>query len=371
MDRLEPNRLIPPELVIKDYDDLLYEIGLCRTSVRERPKRWPINNPKFITIMSLMSFVKSLVTLLVPESDPQIFGDIGRYLSISVQWNLIFNLGQQIVITNKLNYYYNHRKGFEPTFLRVFQMMSGSVAPLSVGLTDNRDIRRLLKHKPIFQFLIIQIRYLNFITTSFFIMSSFILYEDLSTVVTYGVLHTLLYSISSHHFEVQIFSQLFYCYMICVYLKSKIRNLNKNLIGFAETKSGIKRILNKLDSIYAEIDDYNTTYWSKFLFINWLYLGSLSTITLFMVLFISLPLLLKTVLTYSTLFIGSLLHFMYATASSLNTEANRSYRPFNAIMTKRLTDTRLTRMARFKQKLKVSQLRQSLLMINKFPNKLP
>ena len=316
-----------------------------------------------------------MVAILVPGSDRQILllmGDVGRYFNMRIYWNLALNLGSQIVITNQLNYYYNYSKGFEPTFLRVFQMMSGSVAPLSVGLTDNRDIRRLLKHKPIFQLMIIQTRYLTFIITSVVIMTCFILNEDLSTIVNYGVLHSLLYAIFVHHFSAELLTQIFYCYIICVYLKLKIRNLNKIfIIGIKQNKniSGIQRILEKFDSIYEEIDEYNTTYWSKFLFISWLYLGSLSTIILFVVVFITIPLILRVALIYGVFFFIISLHFMYATASSLNTEANRSYRPFNAIMAKHSTDNLFVRIAKFNQTIKVSL--QSLLIFTTFPNKLP
>ena len=377
MDNLKPNCLIPPELVIKDCDDLLYEIGLCRTSVRDRPKRWPINNPKFITIISLIFFCKSLVAVLVSDSARQILllmGDVGRFMNIRMQWNLALNLCSQMAISNQLNYYYNHSKGFEPTFLRVFQMMSGSVTPLNIGLTDNRDIRRLLKHKPIFQLLIIQTRYLTFIMTLVFMMTCFILYEDLISIVIYGVPHSLLWAIFVHQFAAEILLQIFYCYMICVYLKSKIRDLNQILnIGNKQNKniSGVQRILEKFDSIYEEIDEYNTTYWSKLLFISWLYLGSIATIILFVVVFISTPLILKVVLIYGVFFIGTSLHFMYATASSLNSEANRSYRPLNSIMAKHSTDSRFVRIARFNQTIKVSLHRQSLLISNEILNILP
>ena len=68
MDGLKPNCVIPPELVIKDCDELLYKIGLCLTSLRERPKRWPINNPVFIAIINLIYLSERVVSILVPES---------------------------------------------------------------------------------------------------------------------------------------------------------------------------------------------------------------------------------------------------------------------------------------------------------------
>ena len=40
------------ETPIDGFDDLLYEIGLCLTSVRERPKRRAINNPIVVMLCS-------------------------------------------------------------------------------------------------------------------------------------------------------------------------------------------------------------------------------------------------------------------------------------------------------------------------------
>ena len=51
MPRLDTNRVLPEEVVISSVDDLLYEIGLCLTSVRERPKRKAFYNPVVITVV--------------------------------------------------------------------------------------------------------------------------------------------------------------------------------------------------------------------------------------------------------------------------------------------------------------------------------
>ena len=50
-----------------------------------------------------------------------------------------------LTLSSQLIYYYNHRNGIKPTFLRVFQMMSGLVTPKSIGLFEEKDIKKLIK----------------------------------------------------------------------------------------------------------------------------------------------------------------------------------------------------------------------------------
>ncbi|CAG2102872.1 unnamed protein product [Medioppia subpectinata] len=53
-----------------------------------------------------------------------------------------------------------YRNGIKPTFLGVFQMMSGLVSPKSVGLTNQSEVNRLLRRSKRSQFLSFTSRYL-------------------------------------------------------------------------------------------------------------------------------------------------------------------------------------------------------------------
>ena len=43
-------------------------------------------------------------------------------------------------------YYNNYKHGIEPSFLQVFQMISGSVTPSSVELNSESDVKNLMKN---------------------------------------------------------------------------------------------------------------------------------------------------------------------------------------------------------------------------------
>ncbi len=75
------------------------------------------------------------------------------------------------------------------------------------------------------------------------------------------------------YFTVNInFSQMTYFYIICLYLKLKLRNANNSIRKCFENKYKVtnhrmKNILISLNSIISEINIYNNDLWSKYLMI--------------------------------------------------------------------------------------------------------
>ena len=136
---LNPNRVIPEHLVIRSADDLLYSIGLCLQSVIERPERKAIYNPKLIAFVSWIHLMLRIASILLPE-DSQWFpliGETGRYFGMKFHWNFYVCLINAFMIASQQNFFYAYKRGMSPTFVR---MMSGSVTPLSVGLTDPNQV---------------------------------------------------------------------------------------------------------------------------------------------------------------------------------------------------------------------------------------
>ena len=81
--------------MIPSVDDLLYEIGLCLTSVRDEPKRKAISDPKLITIVLWLYLIARIASLLIPESNEfglLLVGDVGRYMGIKLYFNVLLIL---------------------------------------------------------------------------------------------------------------------------------------------------------------------------------------------------------------------------------------------------------------------------------------
>src|SRR5690242_337410 len=127
MPSLVANRVLPGDVVIPSVDDLLYEIGLCLTSVRERPKRRAIDSPIVIAIVCWLYLFLRIASILIREDDHvwlMIMGEVGHYVGLKNHINIAFIIAVLMTITIQLIYYYNYKRGIKPTFVRVFQMMS-------------------------------------------------------------------------------------------------------------------------------------------------------------------------------------------------------------------------------------------------------
>ena len=125
---------------------------------------------------------------------------------------------------------------------------------------------------------------------------------------------------------------MFYFYIICLYLKIKINSLNDRLIEMNRSKQfmRIRGILKAFDSLYVEINEYNTTFWSKFLFAFWLIFGSIFVLLLYSYCFTNLPFLLKMIFFYCLIIIGIFFLFVIFTASSVNYTANKTHKILNS-----------------------------------------
>ena len=81
---------------------------------------------------------------------------------------------------------------------------------------------------------------------------------------------------------------MFYFYLICKYLKVKVRQLNKKvkqLKRWNNIRRHMKNILRSYDALFREITQYNITYWSKFLIVFWIGFGTFSVI--FLIIFLN------------------------------------------------------------------------------------
>ena len=148
MSAIDPNKCLPPKLCVQSVDDILYRIGLSLYSIRDRPKRQLINHPLIVFIILFICLTERLITVSLSDEFVLVFkalGSAGYFIGIRQHFDTFFFLMTLLVLSSKTIHYYNYRNGIKPTFLRVFQMMSGLVPPKSLGLTDEREIIKLLK----------------------------------------------------------------------------------------------------------------------------------------------------------------------------------------------------------------------------------
>ena len=130
-------------------------------------------------------------------------------------------------------------------------------------------------------------------------------------------------------------------------LKEKKR-MNTNTIHY---------IVRSFDALYREIDEYNSTYWSKFLLIIWLLFGIIIIFTIFIIIFTSIRIEIRITIFYFTILYLFMYIFILSIASSVNSEANKSYKFLNSFYMKFRNPSKLD-----KRRLTINQIKVSILM---------
>ena len=140
------SKVLPKSLQIQSAYNQLYRIGLCLKRPKIKPlKRYPFSKPIFIAFIFwyyLLTNVLLLINNGKNESIVLIFGDFSQVIGFGIHFKLAVIIFFVFNISNQCIYYYNYCKGIEPTFLSVFEMMSGLVTPNSIGHTIRRTIHQ-------------------------------------------------------------------------------------------------------------------------------------------------------------------------------------------------------------------------------------
>src|ERR1700743_481059 len=140
--------LLSNSLRIYSAENQLYRIGLCLKPPKIYVKRNWFSKPIFVAFI-LWYYLITYSILLINNGKNElivlIFGDFSHILGIGIQYKIAFIFILIFSISIQLIYYYNYWKGIEPTFLSVFEMMSGLITPNSIGLSDPQSVRRFIK----------------------------------------------------------------------------------------------------------------------------------------------------------------------------------------------------------------------------------
>jgi hypothetical protein len=150
-------------------------------------------------------------------------------------------------------------------------MTCGLVSPKSIGLINREHINELVKtSKLMFEFLKFLINVTSF--AAFSVSGIPLILNSLGHLYLLEIFWIALFTVFVYFTAEIYFSQMTYFYIICLYLKLKLRNTNNSIRKSFETKfimtyNGMKNILKQLDSIISEINTYNNDLCSKYLMI--------------------------------------------------------------------------------------------------------
>jgi hypothetical protein len=215
-------------------------------------------------------------------------------------------------------------------------MICGLVSPKSIGLIDREDINQLLnKSKLIFKVLKFIIIGATF--AGFFLSGIPLITNSSFSLFLIEIFWVILFTASNHFTNKIALSQMVYFYIICLYLKLKLRNANNSITKCFEkkykmTNNRMKNILKSLNSIAREINTYNNDFWSKFLMIVLISAVLVLDLVLFEAIFEKMSFFLTALMFYASSVVFLLLIILINTASSVSFEANKSYKLLNELI---------------------------------------
>jgi hypothetical protein len=337
--RFDSNLILSKDLIIPSAGTHLYSFGLSLFEMGSKP-RLNIYDPRLILIVNTIYVSRLIVSLLTDEENSYVFAMIGDY-SYYHKMRIHFNIAMLFytilgIISQLINFwYYNNNKRL--SFLKPFDMMSGLVSPKSIGLTIESNIKELIKRSKF----LMKLSYIVSITTLIVesltsITSLAINYESIYEIVFLGIPWSLILGISIHFASNHLFFQVSYFYIICFYLKIKLKDFNNKIKLRIEKKTQvnnvfIKGMIKSFNSLYAEITDYNDNYWGTYLFWFFALFITLLNTCLYMWLFTETEFFIRLFFTYVNIVLFIIFFFVLNTACFLTFEAKKSYKLFNAL----------------------------------------
>ena len=125
----------------------------------------------------------------------------------------------------------------------------------------------------------------------------------------------------------------------------------------SERFANIGTLLRQYHWICDEINEYNVTYWSKFLFVFWLTNGINLILFLFITVFSSMELFLRIIIVIVAIEFTLSFLLLIFNASSVNLAANNSYKTFNSLILHYCHHNKHFRIFRFQKKVYPYELR--------------
>ena len=338
---IDPGRLLPSELVISGAEEHLYRIGLSLFECESGIKRKSIYNPKLVFIVYFIHFIRSFVFIYfgseLSEEVHLYLGD-GDYLlnGKNLINALCFVTGIMSLLPQYLNYS-NFKNGLKPVDLRVFKMVSGLVTPQSVGLEDSDQIIDfVLKFKICLKIITKSIQ--SIVIIFFFV--GIILYIPRYTVIQIIVItipNIVFWQFWLNYVHASLFFHMFYYFFLTYYLKLKLKTINSRLIKIRKLANySIGQIIKDLADFCIEVDECNTIYWSQYLFIIWLTLGSIISMLVFLTLFIEEGLTMIKILFLNIIATDlTLLLLVIAISSEIYSEIEKCFKRLNSCYSNR------------------------------------
>ena len=301
------NHKLSGKYQIKSAGNHFYQIGLTFYRFADE-ERTEFHNPYAILILTLVIILRSIISMVIPEDNETlhiIIGDFCHVLGIKYHLNpaliILFGIDVLCLLLN-INHFIGEKK---PVYLKPFSIISGLSSPQSLGLTDEKDIKKMVTYfkigSIILKYFMVYIMLINALLNFIPLMATYKWYQ----LILFGFPWSITYSVTLY-FSLKIFTyQILYFYIICFYLKSKLK-VSNNKIKF-QTKFKSRRfteilsLIKSLDMIYKEITEQNKKYWSNLNLVMISSCGLVINMLFFVSIYSSIHIMLKVMFFYMSI----------------------------------------------------------------------
>ena len=213
-------------------------------------------------------------------------------------------------------------------------MIAGLITPQSIGLYDRDIVYKLLQ---LYKTSMRVSKIMLFFCTCFGFFIPFLLfYPNFSIIKIIFIVIPMSIAIMfwAHHLFKLLNNQTIYYCIIAYYLRIKIKSYN-NIIEDNNRNnrkfSFIRKVVNNLNFVYLEINDYNNNFWSKYLFLFWISIVAMLS-TAFNIAFTSKFISIKIFIIIDVTIGSLLLLFIIYISSAIYMEANKTYNLLNSYL---------------------------------------
>ena len=337
LNNFNPKFRLSEELRIVSAGTQFYAIGISLFKESRFPKRHPLHHPIYCFVIQMVYIIRSVIILMKPKADHDFYrmiGDFGFIFGTVAHFNatVIFTvlLSFETQLLNILNYW----RGVRPSYMRVFNMISGHIPPEEVGLTDEKTVRDLIRRTRI----LFRIgEYIPLSLSSGIFCINIISFYQSSTwdqLILQVIPHSMGWFLIVRVVYNNTFWHLIYFYLMTFYLMSKLKEVNTELISMSKHSHRIScvKIVNQLNHIFHEIHEYNGKYWSYFILIIWINCAAILSTLSFFLIFGEMIIFLRIIVLYFDTFFVILLLLIIRTCASVYLEANKSYKLLNCLV---------------------------------------
>ena len=333
---MDLSRAIEVDLRVESASRHLYLRGL--SYIQNGPKkRHFIYNPKVVFGVLFSYLIKNIV-LIATSGDVNrrlvtVFADLGYYLKTQFVVNVACIVCNMLGMATMAIYWFNYKKGIVPTFLRVLDMICGQISPKEIGLTSEKQVLALVRRADI-MFKAIRIFGDRIAIVIVSLATCVPGFQNSSTVefLVFVLPNTIWCDLFAHYCYCFFLYQMAYLFIMCSYLKMKIGSVEEELKQtIKQRRRSLLIIIKKMYDIFKEIDEYNTTYWSKYLFVFWLIFGTLGVACLSVMIKGSMDTMMTIPWSLLTFYFIAVFLVVILTTASVNSAINQTYSKWNSI----------------------------------------